>query len=126
MSALRARAASAGIGAPRLAAFLDQKPDDRERGHGVDPPGAEGELRQQPDNLHARQPASRFTRPATDHIGFANPSVPRYCVAQTRSSYRRTGKTLSGRSVFRGCILLAMAERVLPRGVAGENMRAKT
>jgi hypothetical protein len=35
------------LSCPRLSSFLDEKPDDRKRCHGIDPPGADRELREQ-------------------------------------------------------------------------------
>src|SRR5580704_14240132 len=43
---------------PCFATFLDQQPKDRERGHRVDPPGAERELGQEADHDNRREPAA--------------------------------------------------------------------
>ena len=41
---------------PRLAAFLEQQPNDHERCHGIDPRCAQGPLRQKPDQHDEGQP----------------------------------------------------------------------
>jgi len=45
---------------PRLAPFLHEEPDDGERGDGVDPPGAEGELGGEADHDDEGQPEAGY------------------------------------------------------------------
>src|SRR5438270_2172361 len=55
---LMAMSGAAVFAGPRLAPFLDQEPEDRERGHAVDPPGAACELGQQAQHHDERKPAA--------------------------------------------------------------------
>ena len=48
--------ASAAFPAPGLASLLDQEPDDHERCHRVDPPGADEKLSEEPKHGHESHP----------------------------------------------------------------------
>src|SRR5216684_5174874 len=51
--------AAAVLAAPRLASFLDHEPDDAERGHRIDPPCGEEQVRDKAHHDDEGKPAAR-------------------------------------------------------------------